>query len=276
MNKLVILFSLVVFCLFANAQITRVQHFNAHCSDQGAKELFSLFNKTFGLPVVYHYQSFGSFASGGLWLGNITFEFVGHSGQNNAQAIFKGVSLEPLSHTDTIIQLLDARQIAHDPPEVATMDQDGRKVPFYTLTYLKGLTTDNRKIFVCDYADRVFINGFSLRADSALKAHNGGPLGIVGLKTILIGVTDIVKQSAIWASMPGIRKIDDHLFSFSDGPDIMLQNYDSDCVIGIIIKVKSKDNAATFLRQQHYFATQAGKLMIDPANLHGLRIILEQ
>ncbi|MGZ3752393.1 MAG: hypothetical protein ACXVIY_11060 [Mucilaginibacter sp.] len=270
MKKLTLILLGIFGCGMLHAQINKVQHFNAHCSDAGAKELFMLFNQTFELPVVYDYQTFGNFSSGGLWLGNITFEVVGHKGGDDKQAAFIGVSLEPTDHTDVITPLLDHAQIAHENPNVTQM---GGK-PFYTVTYLKDFTTANRKIFVCDYADRPFIDGFAKKADSLFKVNSGGPLGITGLRTIVIGTADVTKQAALWEKIPAIKKVNDHLFSFSDGPNIELVRDSQECLKEIVVKVRSKKKAKDFLAQQQLLKKGDGRLMIAPDKLHGLAVIL--
>jgi hypothetical protein len=271
MKKLSLFLLVSAWCTMLHAQINKVQHFNAHCGDNGAKELFTLFNKTFGLPVVYDYQSFGNFSSGGLWLGNITFEFVGHAGGDDNKAAIIGVSLEPTGHADAIVPVLDRVHITHEAPKVAQMD--GK--PFYTVIYLKDFTADKRKIFVCDYADRKFIDGFSIRADSVFKANNGGPLGIVGLKTIVIGTTDLTVQTALWEKIPAIKKTGDHSFGFTDGPDIQLVPDSTECVKEIVVKVQSVEEARVFLSRQGYLKQEESVTMIDPDKVCGLWVILE-
>ena len=275
MKKLVFIVSLSILCGPIWAQITRIQHFNAHSGDKAAQTLFTLFNQTFGLPVLYDYQSFGSFSSGGLWLGNITFEFVGHQDGDNLKAIFKGVALEPKQHTEAIVKMLDEKQIVHDAPDVAMMNVNGGQVPFYTVIGLKDLSAEGKRIFVCDYANRVFINTFSIKADSLLKANKGGPLGVIGLKKIIIGTTDKAKEVVVWGNVPGVIRKNDHFFSFSEGPDILIEPAGTDCVKEIVVKVKSLEQAMAFLEQRQCLKREGAKLLIDPEKLHGLRVILE-
>jgi hypothetical protein len=237
--------------------------------------LFKLFNQTFGLPVVYDYQSFGSFSSGGLWLGNVTFEFVGAPENTNLPGFFFGVALEAKGHTDVILPMLDERQVTHSVPEISYWNFKGKKEKFYTVTVLRGLSAKSRRVFVCDYEQRDFIKSFSTKADSIFKAGNGGPLGITGLKAIVIGVTDKAGQAALWANIPGVRKTGEYSFSFAGGPAIFLDQDSADGVKAIIIQVQSKEKAAAFLAEQKCLKKENDTILIDPEKLDGLRVVLE-
>jgi len=273
MKKIVFTFCLVLSGMSMYAQVTSVQHLNAH--SRQAPELFKLFHETFGLPVVYDYQSFGSFSSGGLWLGNVTFEFVGAPASSGLPGFFFGIALEPKGHTDSIVTMLDERRIAHAVPEINYWNFKGKKEKFYTVTVLKDLSAKERRVFVCDYEQRDFIKSYSARADSLFKAGNGGPLRITGLKAIVIEVADKDKQAELWASIPGVKKINDHTFSFDGGPAIVLDQDGGDGIKEIIIKVQSKEKAAAFLAQQSCLKKENDRILIDPGKLDGLKVVLE-
>ena len=56
------------------AQVTKIEHFFA--SSPKPEKLFQFFSKELELPVLWDYQSWGDFASGGVTLGNVAFELV--------------------------------------------------------------------------------------------------------------------------------------------------------------------------------------------------------
>jgi hypothetical protein len=110
------------------------------------------------LPAVYDYQEFGNVSSGGLWLGNIMLEFVNYRGGNSDKALFKGLALEPVQHTDTITQLLDDYGVVYNPPVPVRFTVDGVDKTYWTNIVLKDLTSSDIRVFICDYTDRSFLS----------------------------------------------------------------------------------------------------------------------
>jgi len=271
-----ILLCLALFCpaCLVYGQVNKVQHITAHMPD--AAEIFKLFNQSFGVPAVYDYQSFGSFSSGGLWLGNVTFETVGANGDDRDSAFFRGIALEPAAHTNAVDSLLDKIHINHSAPQISYWNYQGSKQKFYTVTDLTDLCAGTRRVFICDYEQRDFINGFSLKADSAFNAAQGGSLGLLGVKAVVIQTTNLAKQVALWKTIPGIKVKDAYRFGFETGPDVLVEPGPQDQIKEIVLKVRSSAKAAAFLAKENYLKKEGNTLMIDPGKLHGLRIILEE
>ena len=126
--KKILVALLVSMRLISNAQITKIEHFNAHTTQ--ASVLYDLFKSEFKLPVVYDYQIYGNFSSGGLWLGNVTLEFVDYTGNPYTQAVFKGIALEPLKTTDSIVAMLDNKAVAHASPVPTKFKVNGEDKTF--------------------------------------------------------------------------------------------------------------------------------------------------
>jgi hypothetical protein len=256
------------------AQITKIEHFNAHHAE--AKTLFNLFKSTFNLPEIYPYQNFGPFSSGGLWLGNVTMEFVCPAANPPQKAIFKGVSLEPAQHTDSILPELNKRQIASYPPDPVKTTENGVEKTLWIITGFKDLSAPEQRVFMCDYQDRNWLNGLKKTADDSLKNLQGGPLGIIGMKTIVFGVTNPEKSAATWSLLPGIFASEGNRFSFKKGPNLVLRKSEKDGILEIIVQVKSLKNASFFLAQNQLLKLENGQVLIHPDKLYGLRIVLEE
>jgi len=265
MRKMLFILCMASMIFSANAQILKVEHFNAHTTH--AADLFEMFKTKFKLPVVYEYAAFGNYNSGGLWLGNTTLEFVNYEGLDPAKAIFKGIALEPIQHTDTIIRMLDEYGIAHDPPAPEK---------FRTNIVLKDLTSEDMRVFVCDYTSRAFVNDPKKAARKILAEENGGPLGIIGLKKIVIETTDLEKTLHAWISIPGAQKTGSNHFRFFEGPEIVVEKAGKNAVREIMIQVRSVDEASKFLSANNMLVIENANILIDPKKLSGLRIILQQ
>ena len=274
-KKILLLPILFLLSVYGYGQVTRVNHVSAHIV--GAEDIYKLFNQRLGLPVVFPFQSFGSFSSGGLWMGNITFETVeAGNGDVNAGRI-KGIALEPTGNTDAIVLLLDKMKITHSNPDVSYWDFNGSRQKFYTITDLTDLSSDKRRVFICDYEQRGFINSFSAKANSALKATRGGVLGLIGVNTIVIQTTDVPAQTKLWKTLPGIKVKGDGRVEFDmGGPEILIEPGTEDCVKEIVLTVRSTANAAAFLAKENYLKKEGNTLLIDPGKAGGLRILIEE
>jgi hypothetical protein len=274
MRRILFIVCLLSAQFFAGAQISKVEHFNAHTIH--AQELFELFKTKFRLPVIYDYQELGNFSSGGLWLGNITIEFVNYQGLNAGAAIFKGISLEPVQHADTVVRMLDEYAIAHSSPAPARFTVDNVEKTYWTNIGLKDLSADDVRVFICDYTDRNFVNTPKKNARLLLAKEQGGPLGIVGLKRIIIGTANVDKALHAWVSIPGAKKTDNNHFNFFEGPEIVLEKADKEGIKEIQVQVKSVETACKFLTENHMLCTENNITLIDPEKIYGLRIVLEQ
>jgi hypothetical protein len=257
----------------AGAQVIKVDHFYAHSSN--APELFEMFKTKFKLPSIYDYQEFGNVSSGGLWLGNITMEFVNYRGLDSDKAIFKGLALEPVQHTDTITQLLDDYGVVYNPPTPVRFTVDGVDKTYWTNIVLKDLTSSDIRVFICDYTDRSFLSVPKKTARKIFAEQGGGPLGIVGLKKIVIAASDIEKSMQAWVSIPGAKKTGNH-FTFIEGPEIVVEKAEKDGIKEIQLQVRSVEAASKFLTDNQMLSAENKITMIDPGKVFGLRIVLAQ
>lgn len=257
----------------AEAQVIKVDHFYAYSNN--APELFEMFKTKFKLPAVYDYQEFGNVSSGGLWLGNITMQFVNYRGLGSDKALFKGLALEPVQHTDTITQILDDYGVVYNPPTPVRFMVDGVDKTYWTNIVLKDLTSGDVRVFICDYTDRSFLSAPKKAARKAFAEQGGGPLGIIGLRKIVIAASDVEKCMQAWVSIPGAKRTGNH-FKFIEGPEIVVEKAEKDGIKEIQVQVRSVEAASKFLTE-HQMLSQENKItMIDPGKVFGLRIVLEQ
>ncbi len=207
-----------------NVRIKKVEHF--YISSNNALNIFQIFTKQFGLPVVWDYQNWGSFSSGGITLGNVVFEFI--ESQPEHTRTYYGIALEPNQSLKRAIPFLDSVNITH-----------GRisKASEWSTMSLINVLPDNINLFLCDYHDRDFIQQDRKKAIDKLVINNGGALGIQFLKAIVIGTENLVEFENKLAKIPGVVKKENE-FSFSEGPNLKLIASDIP-FFGLLIKVKS-------------------------------------
>ena len=86
------------------------------------------------------------------------------------------------------------------------------------------------------------------QSSDSLRNINGGPLGILFLKEIVIGSTNMSLNSNELAKLPGINVSKDNVYGFKEGPSIRLTNSTTNGFERIVIKVYSVDKAKKYLK----------------------------
>lgn len=173
--KIIISLGILFFSATLSAQVNKVEHF--FVSSPKADSLFRLFTSKLGTPIVWDYQTWGDFSSGGVSFGNVAFEFVNYLGITKTK--FDGIALEPKQSVEEFIKLLDENKVSHDTIEANTYVSKDGSVGGWSNLNLKNLLPDEAGIFICDYKRRDLIfNNRQISSDS-LKNNNGGPLGIL-------------------------------------------------------------------------------------------------
>ena len=208
--------------------IKKVEHF--YISANNASSIFQLLSEQFALPVVWDYQDWGGFSSGGITLGNVVLELIGTAPAQNQT--YYGIALEPNQSLRRTRPYLDSVNISYG--------SIGKAAQWNTMS-LTNLLPEDINLFLCDYHDREFIALDRKKAVDELVANNGGALGIQLLKAIVIGVEAPVEFKNELEKIPGaIRKGNE--FHFSEGPSLKLIKSDTP-YFALIIKVKSMDKA---------------------------------
>ena len=254
--------------------LTKVEHFYLVSDD--SEKLYNFFRDELRLPVVWAFNTYGSFASGGLTLGNVVIEFVrgGRFGPTSA-AMFKGIAFEPAGDADAVAGELTRRGVAHGELSPFKYTQDGQERVGWVTIDLKDFPPAGSHIFICDYKDRDRVAEGRRRASSELATKGGGPLGFVSLKELVVGVKSVREASAAWRKLldapgPGM----DSVFAFGPGPKVRLVSADAEGIQSIVIGVKSASRARQFLAERRMLGGDGGQLRIDPSAIGGLNIVL--
>ncbi|MEZ4775382.1 MAG: hypothetical protein R3D00_19515 [Bacteroidia bacterium] len=212
----------------SKVEIKKIEHF--YVSSTKAKELFQIFTVQLGLPIVWDYQDWGGFSSGGITLGNVVLELV-ESKSDPIPANY-GMALEPSQSLKKIVYPLDSAKIAHG--------RISRAADWSTMS-LNNLLPDNVNVFVCDYHDRDLVKMGREKAAGELATNHGGTLGLQFLKEIVIGTEAPGEFEDEWAKIPGIVKVGNE-FHFPEGPALKLIKSESP-LFGLFIKVASVSKA---------------------------------
>ncbi|WP_405208021.1 hypothetical protein [Aquimarina sp. LLG6339-5] len=208
--------------------INKVEHF--YISSSNALYVFQVFTEQFGLPVVWDYQNWGSFSSGGISLGNVVIELIGS--QSTQNLTYYGIALEPNQPLKRTKSFLDSLNISHGQISKASK---------WSTMSLTNLLPDDINLFLCDYHNREFIALNRKNAVDKLVKNKGGTLGIEFLKEVIIGSKYPGKFENQLAKIPGIVKKGNELH-FSEGPNLKMIKSDTS-LFALLIKVKSMSKA---------------------------------
>ena len=217
-------------------------------------------------------------------MGNVEFEVVTWKPPSGEKlpTEFKGIAFEPVGYTDDRIKELDRRAITHGKPETTLVkDNEGRERVGWINTGLDGpggIPPSNVAIFVYDSTSKEKKTARNERSNNALQTSQGGPLGVVRVKELAIGVTDLKAAAVKWQMLmdrPGQQSGD--LYRFSLGPDIRLFAAPADGFKSIVLQVRSLQKAKEFLASRNLLKKSSDNTVaIDPSAIGGLSITLEQ
>lgn len=271
MMQKAVFFPLIFCVLLAEAQITKVEHF--FISSPQAEKYFKLFNEQLGLPVVWNYQVWTGFASGGVTLGNVAFEFVYYDGVKDTR--FDGIALEPKQSVQEFVKDLKRLNIPHDSISVnSTINQNGNLVGWDNLGLI-GVLPSEANLFICDYKQRDRIADGRRKSMGELNKKGGGPLGVIALKEFVIHTTDIDTHKTMMAKLPGVISQTEHLFSFNEGPSIRLVASEKNGIERIVVRVKSLEQAKKHLQSINLLGTvHVNSVYMDKIAMEGLDIEL--
>jgi hypothetical protein len=283
MRRVLLLYAALSLCFFALASwveerplATRVEHFFVE-SDQ-AQSLFTYFKEEFRLPEVWPFYQHGTFASGGLSLGNAVLEFVSFPKEDNKplKTEFRGIAFEPKADADATAAELTKRNIPHSDAQPSKSQIAGHVLAEWSNVVLSNFPPTNATVFFCDYKDRQAIAQRRKAASDELAARMGGPLGIVAVAEITVGVQDLKEARSKWSALlQPSPQISDDAFIFNTGPRIHLVRAESSGIQGIVLRVRSIGEAEKFLKERQLLAKDdAGHIAISPAAIEGLAIRL--
>ena len=260
---------LILATLSGKAQISNIDHFLI--STPHSKDLYTLFTAKFNLPVVWDYQTFGLFSSGGVTLGNVVFEFV----QDKPDQItaYHGIALEPNLTAAEILSILDSADISHGSLNTYSLfTEDGKKDIGWTTISLNNMLPNLVNLFLCDYHDREFVKSGHEEATNNLGKINGGILGIEYLKELVIGTEEPSKYINELIKLPGTKR-EGNIIIFLEGPGLKLIKSDIPFV-GLLIKVRSIENAKKQLHILGIATKDSDKGLILDDQIFGTQIEL--
>ena len=243
-------------------------------------QIYGLFTKQFQLPVMWPMADYGQFSSGGVFFGNVVLEF-GRFGTLPAtapqNARLAGIALAPAFSAAASITALDQRNIGHGAPEpFTTTNANGQSQTLWTNVVVNDIGPSRALLFVCHYQ---FDTQPALTSSgSKLASIQGGPLGLLGVKDIVVETTDFDASRAKWRALlaPAQEKSPDE-FTLGSGPAIKLVKGSADALRSLTLEVASLPAARQALTDQNVATIENGAgIEIAGKDFDGLRLTLVQ
>ena len=247
-------------------------------------ELYAFFADTLQLPVAWPLTSpREGVMTGGVGVGNVNLEAIRFPGQTEQRPRLLGFALEPTALDESVRQLTSRGLAVGAPREIVGSRPDGSKGVLWTNVTLPQFSDSENPgdgtvhVFLSQYsAAYVDVSQRRARLRQQLDARGGGPLGVVDVKEVVIGVNDVGSARRLWQRLldPAPASGPDG-WQAGEGPAIRLVPAAENRIEAIVIRVASMDKAKTFLRANALFGRETeGQISIDSSRIGGLDLRL--
>lgn len=258
--------------------VRRVDHIMIRAANPG--ELHAFFTETMQLPVAWPLTSpRDGVVTGGVGVGNVNLETIQFPGQAEQHPRLLGFALEPVSLDQSLRQLTLRGIAAGARREIVGGRPDGSKGVLWTNVTLQPLSDSDDPargtvhVFLSEYSPAyVDVGQRRARLQKQLAANGGGPLGIVELKEIVVGVKNIEAARGIWERLlQSPPSLGVNSWQVGDGPAIRLIAAAQDGMQALVIRVASLDKAKAFLRDNRLIGVETARMVtIDPSRVWGI------
>lgn len=247
-----------------DALVRQVDHVFVPVDDP--EPIQSLFTEVLGLPESWPVHDYGIFRSGGVSIGNCNLEFVHGDSEVNPffevrlPSVIRGIAFEPEPGTDWGAEL-DVRGLRHtDRIPYEGRGCRGHEGHLWTTMFLSGMVEREATVILCEYHAEECMRGEEAR--EALRRAGGGVIGAERVEELMIGVQNYAKAEQRWSKfLDPVEPSEPGLWQLGDGPAIHLKESPIDGVAGIVLKVRSLEDARDALM---------ARKMLGPVRRHGM------
>jgi catechol 2,3-dioxygenase-like lactoylglutathione lyase family enzyme len=262
--------------------VLQVDHVIVRTGDPKALQEF--FVEVLQLPVAWPLmRPRAGVTTGGVSFGNVNVEAIQFSGQKDDRPRLVGFGFEAAPLKECLTEL-DRRGITYGQLRtvVSTAPNGSRNTLWTNVTLTQFSDSDSPAdatihIVVTEYSP-TYMNVAERRARlrAELITKDGGPLGVEGVKELVIGARDVEAARALWQKLlDPTRASSSEAWQVGSGPSIRLLPAQSNSVQALVIRVASLERAKAFLREKQLLGIDsAEEVTIEPSKLHGLNIRL--
>jgi catechol 2,3-dioxygenase-like lactoylglutathione lyase family enzyme len=247
-------------------------------------ELYAFFTEVLQLPVAWPLMSpRPGVTTGGVALGNVNVEAIRVPGQKDKAPRLVGFAFEP-SALDECLAELGRRGITYGErwPLVSVGPDGSRNIQWTNVTLRQFSDSDGpadatMHIFLSEYSPTyVDVEQRRARLRKELTESGGGPLGVVAVKEMIIGVTDLEAARRLWQKLlDPVPASPPDVWQVGEGPGIHLVPAQENTIRTMVISVASLPPAKAFLRSRGLLGSESEEAVaIDPSKIGGLDIRL--
>jgi hypothetical protein len=233
--------------------VNRIDHVFVPVS--GASAALDALVNELGLPLVFPMTSHGSFMSGGITLGNLNVELIEDNSMMPWLAAstphrIKGIVFEPASAgDDSYLSALDEQDISHSPP----MSQPGASPgdpPLWTNIWLDGFISQDSGAVICSFGS--LDSPGVPRQRALLDAVAGGALGLVEVREVIVGATEIEAATSCWRRLLGepMCLFPSPVWVLSQGPQLRLVSGEQNQILELTLVAQDPALAAAMWSQR--------------------------
>ena|SRR5688572_8021396 len=248
------------------------------------QELYAFFTETLELPIAWSMTSpRAGVVTGGVAFGNVNVEAIQIPGQTDTRPRLIGFAFEPSGLDESLSELKSRGITSGERRPLIAVGPDGSKNTLWTNVTLQQFSDADSPanatlhIFLSEYSP-TYVNVEERRARlrRQLVESGGGPVGVVEVKEVIIGATDLDMARRLWQRLlDPTPSSTSNTWQVGNGPAIRLVSATENRIQTMVIRVASLDRAKAFLRNKQLLgADSAGQAAIDPSKVGGLDLRL--
>ena len=248
------------------------------------QELYAFFTETLELPVAWPMTSpRAGVLTGGVGFGNVNVEAIQFPGQTDSRPRLAGFAFEPSGLEESLSELNRRGITSGERRPLIAVGPDGSKNTLWTNVTLRQFSDADTAanatlhIFLSEYnSSYVNVEERRSRLRKQLVERSGGPLGVLEVKEVIIGATDLQTARRLWQRLlDPARSATPDTWQVGNGPAIHLVSAAENRMQTMVIRVASLDRAKAFLRDKQLLGAESdGQAAIDPSKVGGLDIRL--
>jgi catechol 2,3-dioxygenase-like lactoylglutathione lyase family enzyme len=262
--------------------IRQIDHIMIRTGDP--RQLYAFFAETLQLPIVWQMTSpRAGVMTGGVGFGNVNVEAIQFPGQTDARPRLLGLAFEPSALDQSLVELnRRGLTVGERRPLVATGPDGARRTLWTNVTLRQFSDSDSPgdatiHLFLSEYSPAyVNVDERRARLRAQLVNSGGGPLGVIEVKEVVIGASDLEAARRLWQKLlEPTPSAAPNTWQIGGGPAVSLVPANENGIQALLIRVASLERAKAFLREKQLLGVAAaGQVTIDPSKIGGLDLRL--
>ena len=230
--------------------IAYLDHVLIACDDPAqADRVLTLFRDTLGWPQAWPPLDLPGYYTAGGRAGNVNLEIGARAGAPvHGRARFVGLVFAPTNLQEALVEL-DRRAIAHTPPQpYEDTAPNGQRGVLWISAHLPGFRDLGVNVALCEYQPILELPAANAAQTAQLLAAGGGPLGLRGVREVVVGAPDPEAALARWTALLAPATLDaERRWAPERLPALRLTAAPEDGVRELVLDVAERTAARRFL-----------------------------